>query len=165
MLTTIDNIKAIRDISNNLKDRRITPYIKEIEDAYILPAIGADLYERLDTRKEIDPILLDGGYYTRIGRCGEERDKCYGLRIAVAYFAYARVLKNNQINVTAFGVTEKHTSLSNPSNDNDVQDAVAEARKMGDYYLQSCVRYLKRDACKCEQKPSTGAKLKMEVIL
>lgn len=165
MLTTIDHIKAIRDISANLKDGRIVPYIKEVEDAYILPAIGADLYERLDTRTIIDPILLDGGYYTRTTQCGEERDKCHGLRIAVAYFAYARVLKNNQINVTAFGVTEKHTNLSNPVKDESVDDAVGAARKMGDYYLQSCIRYLKRDECKCASKPTSGAKLKMEVIL
>ena len=62
MLTTISNIKALRDIAANVKDARLEPYIQEVEDAYIMPALGAELYERLSTQAEPtadDAILLD----------------------------------------------------------------------------------------------------------
>lgn len=165
MITTIESIKAIRDISQNLKDGRILPYIKEVEDAYIMPAIGAELYERLDNGTEDDAILLNGGYYDRNTSKGIVRDRCYGIRLAVAYYAYSKVLHNNQVNVTAFGVVAKETSLSNPSVQHDIDDATAQARKMGDYYLDSVKRYLNRDECGCNNPHGHGgSKLKMEVI-
>lgn len=169
MLTTIEDIKGIRDLSQNLKDGRITPYIVEVEDAYILPAIGAALYERLDTGEETDAILMDGGYYDRPTCDGTERDRCYGIRRAVAYFAYARVLKNNQINVTAFGVTQKQSNQSNPTGEDAITDAVTEARKMGYHYLKSCIRYLHRNEKQCQCSPTEasghgGARLKMDIV-
>lgn len=167
MITTIENLKEIRDISNNLKDGRILPYIKEVEDAYILPTIGADLYERLDNGEEEDAILLNGGYYEIDTPDGKKKEKCFGIRLAVAYYAYSKVLRNNMVNVTAFGITEKQTSLSNPSDNHDIDDAVAQARTMGEYYLKSVVRYLGKDKkpC-CDKKPHgySGSHLKMEVI-
>lgn len=148
MLTTIDNIKAIRDISNNLKDGRIAPYIKEVEDTYVMPQIGADLYEKLDTGAEKDDTLLYGGYYD--GHTG--REYCHGITSAVAYYAYARVLRNNQINVTAFGVTQKQTTLSTPHREHSIDDAATEAKKMGDLYMESCIRYLHRNDTGCCQE-------------
>lgn len=175
MLTTIDHIKEIRSISQNLIDARIAPYIKEVEDAYILPAIGVTTYERLDSHPQGEPyteedaILLNGGYYDRPKPCGEgtERDRCYGLRLATAYYAYARVLKNNQLNVTAFGVTMKQGYQSQPVDDKDITDAVTEAYKMGDHYLQSCIRYFKRNEKKAVSPTASGqggAKLKITII-
>ena len=166
MLTTIENLKAIRDISANLKDQRIQPYIKEVEDAYVLPAIGAELYEKLDAGETTDTILLDGGYYDKPSeKCagGKTRARCYGIRLAVAFYAYARVLKNNQINVTAFGVTQKTSPMSAPTGDEAIEDAVSEARKMGDLYLHSCVEYLHRESW-LRAPAHGGAKLKMEII-
>lgn len=170
MLSTIENIKQIRDISQNLRDGRIQPYIKEVEDIYIVPAIGAELYEKLDKGEVTDDILLDGGYYDRQTEDGEtSRERCYGLRLATAYFAYARVLRNNQVNVTAFGVTQKNGMLSEASDEKNISDAVSDARKMGEHYLNSCVRYLRRNEkpCCCKEKKEgmRGAKLQMEVIL
>ena len=142
MLTTVDQIKGIRDIAANLKDMRLAPYIKECEDAYIMPALGADLYERLDNHTETDEILLDGGYYDKPDG---SRAKCHGIRRAVAYFAYARVLRNNAVSVTAFGVVTKTSNYSQPTEAAQAQSAAAEAVKMGELYLHSCIEYLHRD--------------------
>lgn len=171
MLSTIENIRQIRDISQNLRDGRIQPYIKEVEDIYIVPAIGAELYEKLDSGEVTDQILLEGGYYDRKTEEGKtSRDRCYGLRLATAYFAYARVLRNNQVNVTAFGVTQKHGLQSEANDEKNIADAVSDAKKMGEHYLNSCIRYLKREEkpCCCKKEKSEGIKgnkLRMEVIL
>lgn len=161
MLTTINNVRDIRDISSNLKDGRITPYIKEVEDAYILPAIGASLYKHLDTTAaasltDDDKIVLDGGYYD------DDASYCHGIRRAVAYFAFARVLKANNINVTAFGVVSKNGNMSNDADGDSVENAVAEARKMGELYLQSVVAFINRNEC---QRPhDRGGKMKFQII-
>lgn len=143
MLTTIEDIKAVRSIAYNLGDKRIEPYIQEVEDCYIRYAIGPALYERLDNGVETDAILLNGGYYD----CANGREYCDGIKKAVAYFAYERILLNNQINVTAFGVTQKSSSLSNPTTDSSIEKAAEQAHKMGAMYLESCKKYVHRGEC------------------
>lgn len=141
MLTTIEQIREIRNIALNLKDARVEPYLQEVEDAYIMPALGVELYEKLDNQEEHDEILLDGGYYD--GPKG--RAYCHGLRRAVAYFAYARLLRNNQVNVTAFGVVQKTGSYSQPMDAQQIDAAATDATKMAELYLHTCVVYLHRN--------------------
>ena len=150
MLTTIENIRSIRDIAANLRDARLEPYLRECEETYIMPAITPALYEKLDNKTVTDEILMTGGYYD--GPNG--RAYCHGLRKATAYFAYARVLQNNQVNVTAFGVVQKTGSYSQPSDSQQVATAIADTVKMAEIYLHSCVEYLHRnDECQCGGKP------------
>lgn len=164
MLTTIENIRMVRDIAANLRDARIEPYIREVEDAYIMPALGAELYEQLDAHKTEDKLLMDGGYYN--GPKG--RAYCHGLRKATAYFAYARLLRNNQVSVTAFGVVQKTGSYSQPSDSQQVATAIADTVKMAEIYLHSCVEYLHRDnECQCGGKPNgrpSDYKLHVQVL-
>ena len=54
MIATIDDIRSVRDIARNIGRDRIEPYILEVEHAYIVPAIGAELYERIDAGDEED---------------------------------------------------------------------------------------------------------------
>lgn len=162
MLTTVDDIKGIRDIAANLKDARLAPYLKECEDAYIMPALGADLYERLDNKIETDETLLNGGYYNKADGA---RAYCHGIRRAVAYFAYARVLRNNQVNVTAFGVVNKTGSYSQQAESAQVESAATDAIKMAEVYLHSCIEYLHReDDCKCGKRhPGQPSDTKLHV--
>ena len=76
MIATIDDIRSVRDIARNIGRDRIEPYILEVEHAYIVPAIGAELYERIDTGDESDSTLIYGGYYST----GIIRKMCYGLK-------------------------------------------------------------------------------------
>ena len=149
MIATIDDIRSVRDISRNIGRDRIEPYILEVEHAYIVPAIGAELYERIDAGDEEDSTLIYGGYYS----AGSIRKMCYGLKKAIAYYAYERILRNNPINVTAFGVTQKTGNFSQPTSQDVSSPAIDEARKMADLYLQSCVDYINRNQECNEQKP------------
>lgn len=154
MLTTISNIKALRDIAANVKDARLEPYIQEVEDAYIMPALGAELYERLSTQAEPtadDTILLDGNYYD--GPKG--REYCHGIRKATAYFAYSRMLNNQQVNVTAFGIVTKTGSYSQPAEAALIEKASIDAIKMGELCLASCIKFLHRNDECCKGHPGT----------
>lgn len=148
MIASIEDIKSVRDISRNLSPERIEPFIEEVEHMYVVPAIGAERYEGLTNGSIADDILTDGGYYTK-----GTKHLCYGLKKAIAYFAYARICKNNGLNVTAYGITQKTSNYSSPTPDNQISEVVEEATKMGNLYLQSCVDYLKateQPTCKSE---------------
>lgn len=149
MLTTIENIKELPGMANNIRDSRILPYLQEVEDATVVPAIGAELYEKLNNGEIDDNVLLNGAYYTNHKG---KREVCYGLRKAVAYLAYAKLLMANKVNVTAFGVTEKTSQYSQSANADNVNYAANHAEKMGSYYLKSCLCYLddkNPEPCSC----------------
>lgn len=149
MIATIDDIRSVRDIARNIGRDRIEPYIAEVEHMYVIPAIGAELYERIDAGDETDITLIDGGYYTS----AEGRKMCYGLKRSIAYYAYVRILRNNSINVTAFGVTQKTGNFSQPTQQDASDIAIDEAQKMADMYLKSCVDYINRNQTGNQQKP------------
>lgn len=149
MLTTIENIKELPGMANNIRDSRILPYLQEVEDATIVPAIGAELYEKLNSGEIEDCILLGGAYYTN--RKGK-REMCHGIRKAVAYLAYSKMLMANKVSVTAFGVTEKTSQYSQSANAENVNYAANHAEKMGHFYLNSCLCYLadkNPEPCSC----------------
>lgn len=162
MLTTIDNIKELPGMAENIRDKRIIPYLQEVEDAHILPAIGAELYEKLDSGEIKDDVLLHGGYYNS----RSERRLCHGIRKAVAYLAYSKMLRANKVSVTAFGVSEKVGNFSHSASEENVNYAASHNEKMGMFYLGTCIEYLNKDnhGCGCgTTKPRSGF-LAMEVL-
>jgi hypothetical protein len=146
MLTSADDIRKVRPVSRNLSDgERINTYILEVEQLQVAPAIGVGLYEALDsgtsTLTETQRnTLMSGGYYD--APCGD-REHCGGLRKAIGYLAYARLINNNQLSTTAFGVVEKKSEFSTPSEDGQIAYSANQAKKVGQAYLDTCVGYLK----------------------
>lgn len=165
MLTTIENIKELPGMADNIRDKRIIPYLQEVEDAAIIPAIGAELYEKLDSNDLQDDTLLVGGYYNS---SSGERKICHGLRKAVAYMAYSKMLRANKVSVTAFGVIEKTSQFSQSAETDNVNYAASHTDKMGSFYLQSCLEYLRdkeQHPCGCGPAEHRGhRKIAMEVI-
>jgi hypothetical protein len=166
-----EDIRKIRPIANNVIDiDRIAPYVYEAETLDLLPAIGAGLYEQLvdgsfaDTMQANGSVIittnggrkvslssglwdeiLNGGFYTCEGcSCGsDEKRYSAGLSTAVSYLAYAGMLPNQPINVTAFGVVNKTTSLSEPVDERIILRAAGEARRKGIEYLGQSVEHLR----------------------
>jgi hypothetical protein len=166
-----EDIRKVRPIAENLRDeKRIAPYIRETEQLDIMPAIGVSLYKQISEENFIEtltthsniPIVtnngkviilkesdwnkfVDGDYFT-CDDCSCINDKIRysaGLRATVAYLAYARMLPNQPLNVTAFGVVQKTTNLSEPVDEKTLFRASGEARKIGLEYLRQSVDYLK----------------------
>lgn len=160
MILKPDNIRKVRPVAENLNDPvRLVTYIREAETLRLVDAIGADLYNWLDTgdfsgdgpytyirpdkdavsiTKEQYSILTDGGYFSE--GCGNGRTE--GLITAVAYIAYARFIMNNPINATAHGVVYKNGEFSSKVDDIALVRNSNEARKIGEAYLEGVVRCL-----------------------
>jgi hypothetical protein len=169
-IITAEDIRQVRPIANNVIDiKRIEPYINEAEILDVMPAIGIGLYERFTSDGFADEMentgsvtvitdsgreilltdeqwkqFLDGGYYVcDDGCCGPDKKRySAGLRAAVSYLAYARMLPNQPIHVTAFGVVGKTAALSDPVDEKTLFRAANGAKQIGLEYVRQCVDHL-----------------------
>jgi len=162
-----EDIRNVRPIAENIVDyKRIAPYIREVETLDVMPAIGVNLYKQISeedfsktiTTNGIIPITTNSGtvimtdeqwlkfkegdYYTC--DCGsDDLRHSAGLIAAISYLAYARMLLNQPLNVTAFSVVYKKTALSEPVDEKTLFRAANEARKIGLEYLRQSVDHLR----------------------
>lgn len=83
--------------------------------------------------------LLNGGSYN--AKCGGKRS-FVGLKTALAYYTYARMVKNGDGNVTRFGFMNKNNEYSSHSDFKEKLMAYNDAFSVADRYLKECVRYL-----------------------
>ena len=145
MIITVDDIRKYRQVARNIDDGRVEIYIREAQSLDILPAFGAEEYDRL-TAEEPDPalteaeqLLLSGGTYEKDGI----KRRFEGLKAALAYLAYARFVRNHQLNVTPFGVVFKDGDESSQTDLRAVAAASKDAERIGQEYLGGCVDYWK----------------------
>jgi hypothetical protein len=137
MIASINDIKDIRPIADNIPLSRITVYLKEAESLYVIPAFGASLFKNISDNQENYTTLLDGGFY--------DNDKHYfeGLRKSIAYIAYSKMILNQDFNVTAFGTMFKNSEYSEHSNEKTLLRISNDALAIGVRYLDDCLDYLK----------------------
>ena len=150
MITTSEDIRAIRPISENLNDtKRLVPYIDECEKLFVIKAIGAKKYVEIETaviesQKVTDPIelseeiksLLDGCFYD------DNNQRCEGLRKAVGYLAYSRFVRNQNVNATAFAIVAKKSEFSENVDEKTIVRIANDAEKVGLEYLNQCVDFI-----------------------
>lgn len=140
LLTTTDNVKRnTRPISGQILDTKIAIYIDESEQIDIKPRLGDALF--LDVKR--DPykydVLLNGGEYTD----SKGREKTFkGLVASLNYFTYARIVKNNDLNVVSFANVYKENEYSSRVEHKEKVAAYNDAFMVADMYLQDCLRYL-----------------------
>ena len=166
MLIDVDYIRTIRPIAANIDANRLRIFIEEAEHTYIMDAIGAELYRKLDGFGPVvlddegtilldeaglpifvnpdagvtdeEALLLTGGYYT--DKCGEMR-YFEGLCKAIAYLAYARLVRGHSINITAYGVVIKEGELSSPAGSREIAASALNAEGYGKEYLGRTMAY------------------------
>lgn len=174
-----DDIRKIRPIAENMIDcKRIESYIREAETLDLIPLIGANLYQQFTQNDFLNKLNTNGGfqvitnsgskifltplwwnqfingdYYTCKCSCNpEEIRRSEGLASAIAYLAYSRMLPNQPINVTSFGVVRKTTEFSDPVDEKTLLRAVNEAKKIGLEYMRQAIDHLRcegyLDECK-----------------
>lgn len=140
MIITVEDIRAVRPIAHNIDSGRVDMYIREAEILDVVPAISAELYEVLDAGENLtaeQEMMLNGGYYD--AGCGKR--KFEGLKVATAYLAYARFMRNNQVNVTPYGVVAKVGEESATTEHRIVVAQAQEAENIGQAMLAEAVRY------------------------
>ena len=98
-------------------------------------ALFLDVKEHPDNYSE----LLDGSSYDV--QCGGRRS-FVGLKAALAYYTYARIVKNGDGSVTRLGFMSKDNEYSSRSDFKEKLMAYNDAFSVADRYLKECVRYL-----------------------
>lgn len=187
MIIDVEYIRKYRPIARNIADDRVEIYINEAERLDILPAIGAELYQRYTqlgiitvdrtgTRLEDEAgtgitsleegdlpteefKFLNGGYYTDENGCKQHFE---GLKTAIAYLAYGRFVRNHSTNVTPYGVVTKIGEDSTPADARSIASVSADATRIGQEYLADALRYWKcvganADGC-CKKEPAARKK-------
>lgn len=155
MIIDVDYIRYnVRDIAANIDASRLHNFIREAENIDIRSAIGAELFRKLDNIGPFRVVdgeivgdydltteeknLLVGGYYTSSCGCSEYFE---GLLLALGYFAYARLVREQSLNVTAYGVVVKEGELSSPADTRAIAAAALNAQNIAEAYLGNTLKY------------------------
>lgn len=157
MIIEYADVRKVRSIADNvLDDKRIRPYIEEIQDLYIRPMFGVKLYKQIENNKPAFEELFAGGEYDNDAR------HFAGLRKAAGLLVYSRLILNQNINVVAFGVVAKTTELSEPTSEGALIRASNQASSTGAEYLKECVEYLQfKGYIKTCKKPKITGKVRV----
>lgn len=170
MLIGVKDIQDIRSVANNIDPKKVEIYIAEAEMLDLIPIIGMELYNRLESgegvivvgidefgvpqlladeegnpivemenRTTAEELMLNGGKF--FGRCCGKLQRIDGLKKALAYFAYARLVRNHQVAVTPFGVVSKMGDDSSPTDARTVAATANDARNIGLAIVERCMRY------------------------
>lgn len=136
-----------RPTSVHIDELEVEAYIREAEDIKIKPAIGITLYDKFvnaDTPTSLteqEKILFKGGTYACDCGCVTKKE-CAGLKRAVAYLAYARMVAANGGMVTRTGYYQHDDDYASRVDDKNRANARRDVQNMADYYLGSCLEYL-----------------------
>ncbi|WP_418991858.1 hypothetical protein [Alistipes sp.] len=112
--------------------------IEEAEQLDIKPKLGDELFMRLFTLAPFD-LLLDGGEY--VDRRGNPRH-FIGLRRALAYYVWARLVKSSVNHLTRFGFVQKRDEYSQATEYRERQTAYNDAFAVADGYMKACLAYI-----------------------
>ena len=136
------------------QDALVNRCIEEAQNLDIIPAIGADMWLRLlDISKgETDAVaqlLWEGGIYT---------DTCHnshifaGLRKALLYYSYARVVRASGGVSTRFDFVVKADQYSDSADLQAKTQAYNEAFSIADGYKAQALAYLNTSEACCKRK-------------
>lgn len=147
LIVTREDLGTYRPISKNIPQERVEVFINEAQVLDLLSILGAPLYYDFITKylSTGDPMyahyqaLLNGSAWTANG----VTKKHYGLKPVVAYYALARLTKNNQINLTSYGVTSKVNPQSEPVEAIQVSYQVKELQSIAVGYQDTTLDFLR----------------------
>lgn len=117
--------------------------IDEAIDIDLRYLVGDNVYKQLIDSKDF--VLLNGGEYT------DEKGETHviaGLKKAVAYFAYSRVVKFGNSLPTRFGTMNNDDGYSSRAELKERQMIIDDAYSIGLKYVYEVLAYLKKDDCK-----------------
>lgn len=162
-LITVERFKELaRPTSKHIDDGEVQTFIRECEDIYIIPAIGLTHFKALqeDEEKPKNMTLLDGGEF-------EDKEgklkKCSGLRLALSYFVYAKMVMSDGGLLTRTGLMQHNDSYASREDDKNRVRMYNDAMNVAETYLGSCLAYLKSVEGE-EIKPVRGTRLTIHSI-
>lgn len=135
----------------NAQDALVDRCIEEAQNLDIIPAIGADWWLRVLDRNDdaVAQLLWDGGIYK--DNCGNSHIFA-GLRKALLYYAYARVVRSSGGVSTRFDFVVKADQYSDSADLQAKTQAYNEAFANADNYKAQCLAYLNTSETCCKRK-------------
>jgi hypothetical protein len=144
LTVTLSDIQTVRPVASNLGTTtgvdRLSMYVDEARRMDLQPALSAELLAKIDADATTYATLIAGGTYVY----DTETYTFAGLKKALAYFVYARMIRANSVNVTAFGVVTKTDPNSEVASDKRLVMMASDAYDTGVAYLQDCMDYIGR---------------------
>ncbi|UPT66887.1 MAG: hypothetical protein M0D57_21070 [Sphingobacteriales bacterium JAD_PAG50586_3] len=145
-LISVTDFAAYKELSVNIDDTtRINPYILQAQQFDLKPLVGEVFYKDIidNPTSTENSLLLTGGAYAYQNKSYEFS----GLKSALVYFAYARLLENQNINVTRFGVVFKNNAdVSERVDEKTLQRLILQARNQARAYWDECEVFLNRQS-------------------
>lgn len=109
-LLTRSDIARYRQIAKTSNDDKLNEMILDAQLLDLQPLLGERLFNELTDKPDEHIELLNGGIYEHNGISYTN----YGLKMVLAYFAYARYVMFGSVTDTPFSVVEKLNSDSRP---------------------------------------------------
>ena len=129
-----------RPISKHIDNDKLAACIDEVERLEVKPMIGYTLIKELKYHPENHVILLKGGEYETLD--GEVSDIA-GLKKAIAYYVYARLLTMVDHNVTRYGLVNKENDDSNRVSWAEKNKEIQNAIETANCYMKEIVEYMR----------------------
>lgn len=135
-----------RPIGRHVDTDKLAACIRESEKMDIKPVLGDTLYLSVRDNPESFETLLEGGEYVY----GGNKYSFSGLKSALAYYAYSRVVRLSDGQVVRYGYVNKDSEYSSKADFKEKHQEYTDARLVADHYLGECLQYLKRNKpCAC----------------
>ncbi|TRW22585.1 hypothetical protein FMM05_17040 [Flavobacterium zepuense] len=109
-LITRNDIARYKQIAKTPHDDKLNEQILDAQLLDVAPLIGESLFNKIVSSPQDHIDLLDGGIYEHDGISYTN----YGLKMVLAYFAYARYIMFSSAIDTPFSVVEKLSDNSRP---------------------------------------------------
>ena len=135
----------------NAQDALVDRCIEEAQNLDIIPAIGADWWLRVINNNDdaVAQLLWEGGVYR--DTCGDAHIFA-GLRKALLYYAYGRIVRNSVGMATRFGFQIKTDQYSDEAEQSQKTQTYNEAFAIADNYKAQCLAYLNTSETCCKRK-------------
>ena len=131
-----------RKMSQHIEADRIDMYIREAENMDLKPVLGDGLMIAIKGNPSAFKALLNGGVY--VDRNGVKKS-FEGLKSALAYFTYARFVRNDDGHVTRSGFMVKDNEHSARTSETEKERAYNDAVSIARRYLNECMEFSRQD--------------------
>jgi hypothetical protein len=111
LLITRSDIAQYRQLSKTPNNDKLNEMILDAQLLDLQPLLGENLYNKIIASPADHEELLTGGIYEHDGISYTN----YGLKMVLAYFAYARYIMFSSVTDTPFSVVEKLNPDSRPA--------------------------------------------------
>lgn len=142
LITYNEVFELTRKMSAHLDKDKMDSFIREAENMDLKPVLGDSLLYAVRRNPAEFTALLEGAMYKT---ASGETKTFEGLKSALAYFTFARFVRNGDGNVTRVGFTVKDNEHSARASEAEKERTYNDARAIAERYLRECMEFVRVD--------------------